>query len=125
MIFGQESEKALVPYGKYWRLGANEATEITFGNDVMFSGKPVQKGTYRMYAIPDAETWQVVLNNELGKWGYNKPDYSKDILRVEVPAKKSDMQTEQFTINFNDDAQGVLMNFAWDNTLVQVPISPQ
>ncbi len=27
-IFGREQDKALVPYGKVWRTGANEATQL-------------------------------------------------------------------------------------------------
>src|SRR5437870_3833071 len=67
VIFGEKDAGAVVPYGKYWRLGANAATEITFGKKVSFSGKPVEAGSYRMYAIPGPKTWQVVLNSELGK----------------------------------------------------------
>src|SRR6478609_6735802 len=48
LIFGDSVAEALVPYGKYWRLGANEATEITFSKDITFMGKPVQAGSYRM-----------------------------------------------------------------------------
>src|SRR5437868_3949354 len=66
LIFGDESAKALVPFGKYWRLGANEATEITFNENVSFAGKPVSAGTYRMYAIPGATSWKIVLNSALG-----------------------------------------------------------
>src|SRR3954469_3474594 len=50
LIFGTEEQKALQPYGKYWRLGANESTEIKVNEDISFNGQPVKKGTYRMYA---------------------------------------------------------------------------
>src|SRR5438105_675083 len=49
LIFGEEKDKALQPYGKYWRLGANAATEITFSKNVNFAGKAVNAGSYRMY----------------------------------------------------------------------------
>src|SRR6186713_3100101 len=62
LIFGEDKDDALVPYGKYWRLGANEATEITFSKDVLFAGKPISAGSYWMYAVPNATTWQVSLN---------------------------------------------------------------
>ena len=52
LIFGAAKDKALQPYGKYWRLGANAATEITFNKNVNFAGKPVNAGSYRMYAVP-------------------------------------------------------------------------
>ncbi len=124
LIFGEDKDDALQPYGKYWRLGANEATEISFSKNVNFAGKPLNAGTYRMYAVPGASTWQVGLNSELGKWGAAEPDYSLDVLKVEVPAE-SGPETEQFTITFDSDSTAARMNFAWDKTLVRVPITIQ
>lgn len=124
LIFGEEKDDALVPYGKYWRLGANEATEITFSKNVLFAGKPVPAGSYWMYAVPNATAWQVSLNSELGKWGAMEPDYEKDVLKVEVPASTTDGVIDQFTISFTSDSTAAQMNFAWDKTSVNVPIQP-
>src|SRR5271170_474818 len=66
LIFGEEKDKALQPYGKYWRLGANAATEITFSKNISFAGKPVNAGSYRMYAVPGLTSFQISLNSELG-----------------------------------------------------------
>src|SRR6266496_6809815 len=86
LIFGEAKDKALQPYGKYWRLGANAATEITFSKNINFAGKPVNAGSYRMYAVPGASSFQVFLNSETGIYfGVNEPDYTKDILKVDVP----------------------------------------
>ena len=75
-IFGTQAQEALQPYGVYWRLGANESTEVTFSRDVIFNDKPIKKGTYKIYAIPGPESFEIRLNSELGKWGYLEPDYS-------------------------------------------------
>jgi hypothetical protein len=122
LIFGEEKDNALVPYGKYWRLGANEATEITFSKDVTFGDKAVQAGSYRMYAIPNAKSWQITLNSELGKFGYFEPNYALDVTKYEAPVANTSQETEQFTINLEPDSSGVNMSFIWDNTLVNVPI---
>ena len=82
LIFGTQEQGALLPYGKYWRLGANEATEVTFNRDVIFNGQPVKAGTYRMYAVPGEDEFEISLNTGLGKWGYSEPDYSLDILKT-------------------------------------------
>lgn len=125
LIFGEEKDKALVPYGKYWRLGANEATEITFNKDVTFAGKPVPAGSYRMYAVPSAQSWQVTLNSELGKFGYFEPNYALDVVKVDAPVGTAPSETEQFTIALEPDTTGIKMNFVWDKVLVQVPIEAQ
>jgi len=126
LIFGEEKDGALQPYGKYWRLGANEATEITFSKNISFAGKPVSAGTYRMYAVPGATTWKVSLNSELGVFlGVREPDYSLDIAKVDVPAGTADVETEQFVINFSNDSTTVNMDFVWDKAFVRVPITVQ
>lgn len=123
VIFGEKDTGALVPYGKYWRLGANAATEITFAKNVLFAGKPVSAGSYRMYAIPGAASWKVVLNSETGKWGAFEANHDKDILTVEVPAEAAASPVEQFTISLSGDGSAAKMDFAWDSTIVHVPLA--
>ena len=126
LIFGEEKDGALQPYGKYWRLGANEATEITFNKNINFAGKSVNAGTYRMYAVPGASTWQVSLNSELGVFfGVTEPKYELDVVKVEVPSGTAPAETEQFVINFSNDSITVNMDFVWDKTQVRVPITAQ
>ena len=125
LIFGEEKDKALQPYGKYWRLGANAATEITFSKDINFSGQPVKAGTYRMYAVPGTSAFQISLNKELGVYfAVNEPDYTMDVIKVDVPVQTAP-ETEQLTINFSSDSTGVNMDVLWDKTLVRVPITLQ
>jgi hypothetical protein len=124
-IFGTEEDNALQPYGKYWRLGANEATEITFNKDVNFNGSPVPAGTYTMYAIPGKEEFQIGLNSETGKWGYSEPDYSQDVLKTRVPVQETNAPVEQYTITLSPEDQGVKVVFEWANTKLVIPIEPQ
>ena len=125
LIFGDEMDGALQPYGKYWRLGANAATEITFSKNINFAGKPINAGTYRMYAVPGPTSFQVSLNSELEVYfGVNEPDYTKDVIKVDLPTEPTD-ETEQFVINFSSDSTAVNMDFIWDKTKVRVPITIQ
>ena len=125
LIFGEEKDKALQPYGKYWRLGANAATEITFSKNVIFAGKPVNAGSYRMYAVPGPTSFQVSLNSETGVFlAVSEPDYSKDVLKVDAPVTEAP-ETEQFTISFASDSTGVNMNCMWDKIQFTVPIKAQ
>lgn len=124
LIFGEESAGALQPFGKYWRLGANAATEITFNKDVTFAGQPVNAGSYRMYAVPGAEAFKIILNSELGVRfsAAMEPDHSLDVLTVDIPVEPLLAEAEMFTISFESDSAGVNMNMAWDLTLLRVPI---
>lgn len=108
------------PYGKVWRLGANEATEITLTEDVTIGGKELEEGTYSMFAIPEKDKWTIVFNSALGQWGAYSYDKSKDVARVEVPVEKAKATFEAFTIWFSAD--GSKMNMAWGDTQVSLPI---
>lgn len=123
LIFGSAGDGALVPFGKYWRLGANKATEFTVNKDVTFNDKPLKAGTYRMYAIPGDTSWEVVLNSELGKSGSEEPDHSKDILTTSVKSDKANSQHEQFTIDLHAGNSGIKMSFLWDTTVIIIPIT--
>jgi hypothetical protein len=116
-IFGK-----LVPYGKIWRTGANESTEVTFYQDVVFGGETVEAGTYSLFSIPGEETWTIILNSGLDAWGAYQYDAAKDVARTEVEAQATDGTVEAFTITFQEVEGGAHMIIAWDNTKVEVPI---
>src|SRR5215217_3885111 len=78
----------LVEYGKVWRLGANEATEIEFYKDVTIDGKRVPKGKYTLYAIVNPGQWIMILNKDTDTWGSFKYDEKKDVLRTTIPVAK-------------------------------------
>ena len=122
LIFGPEEQKALQPFGKYWRLGANEATQVSFNRDILFNGRPLKAGTYRMYAIPGADAFEIVLNTEVGKSGATPPDGANDVLRTSVPTQKTSAPVEQFTIRLEPDNQGITMLFEWSDVRFVVPL---
>ncbi len=125
LIFGEEKDGALQPYGKYWRLGANAATEITFSKNINFAGKPINAGTYRMYAVPGANSFQVSLNSEVGVFlAVSEPNVSLDVVKVDLPVETAP-ETEQLMINFSSNSTGVKMDIIWDKTLISVPITLQ
>jgi len=124
LIFGKKEDSALVPFNQYWRLGANFATKLSLNKPISFSEKDLNAGSYRMYAIPSSESWEVILNSEVGAFGFNPPDKENDILSITVPVQKMDESLEQFTIDFNKDSLGINLIMRWDKTKVVIPIKP-
>lgn len=114
-IFGD-----LIPYGKVWRTGADEATTLTLMEDATIAGEPVEAGTYALFTMPGKETWTVILNSVPKQWGAYKHDPSKDVLRAEVEAE-SDDPTEVLTFEADDDA----LVLAWADVEVTIPIAAQ
>ena len=124
LIFGSKEEGALVPFRNYWRTGANAATTFETSSEIMFNKEKVKPGKYRLYTVPNVETWKVVLNSEADKFfAISEPDNSKDILTIKVPSNsKLEESIEQFTIDFSKDSLGLKMNLKWDKTSVSIPI---
>lgn len=122
LIFGPKEQEALQPYGAYWRLGANESTQITFNRDVQFNGQAVKTGTYRIYAVPGAESFEIILNSELGRWGAFEPDHALDILKTSVPVQKATALVEQFTTTLVPAESGIDVVFEWSDTKFVIPV---
>ena len=119
---GRDIFGGLEKYGVVYRLGADEATTITFDKDVKFAGAPVKAGTYTMFATPNESEWTIILNSQLGQWGafkYNQYK-DKDVVQVKVPVTKLDNVVEQLTISFPANNN---MRIEWDKTRVDVPLS--
>jgi hypothetical protein len=119
---GREIFGELVPYNKVWRVGANETTEITFYEDVVFGDKEVMKGTYTLYAIPGAEEWTIILSSNLDTWGTSSYNEKYDVARVKAKVRKAE-EIEVFSIGFKEKGKAIDMIFGWDTTRVIVPIS--
>ncbi len=119
-IFG-DTEKSLRPYGKEWRLGANEATEIEFFIPVVINGKKISKGRYIIYCFPYPNIWTIVLNSNLYTWGLHM-DSGKDILRCTIPVQEQSPVIDDFTMVFEKSDQGANLVMAWDNVKAVLPI---
>jgi hypothetical protein len=125
---GREIFGGLVPYGKVWRTGANEATTFQTNKDLSFEGKTLKRGKYTLWTIPGEETWTIIFNAEYGQWGIGSDgeanrDPEKDALTVEVHAVQQERIFEQFTISFDEVGEDAEMVLIWDKTLVAVPFT--
>jgi Protein of unknown function (DUF2911) len=117
VVFGD-----LLEYGKVWRMGANEATEIEFYQNVKINSTKIKKGRYTIYCIPYADKWTVIVNKETDTWGSFKYDMKKDIVRIDVPVQKQTEITESFAMVFEKASTGANLIVVWDNVKVILPI---
>ncbi len=83
---------ALVPYDMVWRTGANEATTITFSDDVTIEGTKLAAGTYSLHTIPSRNEWTIVFNNVSNQWGSFSYDPAKDALRVKAKPERAEFR---------------------------------
>src|SRR5690349_15666600 len=116
---GREIFGGLVPYGKVWRTGANEATWFETNRALSFNGQILKPGRYSLWTIPNEKSWQVIFNSSIPPWGvdYNSVaarDSATDVLVVEAPVVLSDLLVEQFKITLMQHNNDFQMNFLWD-----------
>lgn len=116
-IFGE-----LIEFGKLWRLGANEATEIEFFQPVTIGNQKLKKGRYTIYVIPDSAKWTFIINRDTDTWGSFRYDQKKDLVRVDVKPVRTEEETEYFSMYFDKIAGLVNLVVAWDKTLAMLPI---
>ena len=117
-IFGE-----LVPYGKIWRLGANQATSITFYQPVKFGGLPVKKGDYAIFVTPEAHQWTVVLNYDSNAWGAYSYDPNENAIEFTVPVTQTKELQESLEFSFEDISNDkVNLVIRWEYLKVEIPI---
>lgn len=99
-VKGREIFGGLVPYGKVWRTGANQATQFAVTTDVDIEGKKLPAGTYSLHTIPGPNEWTVIFNKDAGQWGSFNYDQAKDALRVTIKPEKAAHSAEWLEFHF-------------------------
>lgn len=117
--FGRE--EVIVPYGRVWRAGANEATLFEFTNDVKVNGKDLGKGKYSFYVIPTEDEWTVIFNESWDQWG-TQYDSAKDAVRFEVTPVISgqSMETLSYSVGDVTDSKARIA-LEWEN--IRIPFT--
>ncbi len=114
----------LVPFGKVWRTGANNATTITFGEDVMIGGTKVPAGKYGLLTMPDKKEWTVIISKQLDVTSPAAYKQDMDVVRVMVAPMNMKDEMETFTMQFADiKANSCALHIMWDKTAVALPIT--
>ncbi len=117
-IFGD-----LVSYNEVWRTGANSATKIKFGEDVIVAGKEIKAGEYSVYTIPARDQWEVIFNKGLTNWGTNGYDKKDDVARFMVKSEQLGAPVHSFTINISHITYNTCnIDLMWEKTKITIPV---
>ncbi len=120
LIFGN-----LVPYGRIWRVGANESTKITIDTDMEVLGNSLPKGTYTLYAFPEKDSWEIVFHKNTTHWGDGRKFYNpnEDAFRITVTPERIPFLQENFLITFDEiNHNSINMLWLWEYTKITIPI---
>jgi hypothetical protein len=113
---------ALVPYGRVWRTGANDAAHLATDRTIDLGGLTLAPGTYTLFLLPSADDWTLLVNRKTGMSGLDY-DAAQDVGRVKLNKQTTTAPAEWFTIDVEESGANGTLNFAWDRTRASVPIT--
>ncbi len=121
-VKGRKIWGELVPYGKAWRAGANEATIFETDKAIKVEGKDLPAGKYSLFAIPGEKEWQFIFNSQTGQWGVKRGgdanrDPANDVLTVTAKPTQSSMNER---LGYQVTPTGFVLK--WENLEVPVAI---
>ena len=120
-VKGRKIFGGINPFGTVWRTGANDATTITFSENVIVEGNKVPAGTYSLFSIPDEKMWTIILNKTAKQWGAYSYKQADDLLRFKVKPVEVKEKRETFTMQFaNSTTKTTDMYLVWDHTAVPI-----
>jgi len=114
----------LVPFEKVWRTGANNATTLTFTEDVNIGGKDIKAGKYGLLSMPMKDEWMLIITRDLNVTSPGAYKQENDVVRVAVMTKKLDTHVETFTMQFANITNATVdLQLMWEKTMVSLPIT--
>jgi hypothetical protein len=112
----------LVPFGKVWRAGADEATLLTTKQTLDIGGTTIPAGTYSLFVLPESGGGKLIVNKQTGQWG-TKYDEKQDLARIDMKKEAVEKQVDQFTIAIEKNpAGGGILKLTWENTQYSVAL---
>jgi hypothetical protein len=124
-VRGREIFGEVVPWGRVWRLGANQATHFRTERDVVIGGLTVPAGLYTLWVLPvEGDRWHLIVNRQSGQWG-TIYDPERDLGRVPLTVRRLTEPVEQLTIRMEPRTVGGVFLIQWDTYEASVPFSPR
>ena len=117
-IFGD-----LVPYGKVWRAGANEATTFVTDTNLIVGGKDVPAGSYTLFTLPTPDKWTLIISKKTGEWGIPYPGNEFDFAHMDMKVSTLSSPLENFTISFDQVGTSCTMKLDWETTRASIDIT--
>lgn len=116
----------LVKWGQLWTPGADWATTLDVDHDIRLEGKPLPKGKYSVWAVPNPDSWTVSFHRKARRFHMDRPDSTDEQLRLTV-RPDSGAHTEVMTWDFPEISTGAAtLRFRWASVIVpfHIGISP-
>jgi DUF2911 family protein len=117
---GRKIIDGLVPYGRVWRTGANEATGFVTSRPLQFGSLAVPAGKYTLWTLPSAAGWKLIINRQTGQFG-TEYDPTQDLGRVDMKVESLPADVEKFVIKLTPAPGGGVLALEWEKTRASIP----
>lgn len=116
---------ALIPAGKPWRTGADEATLFITQLPLDLAGTHLPAGAYTLYTLlAEDGSAQLLINKKLGQWGADPYDATQEFAKVPLTREALEPQLDQFTMALDrNPAGGGFLRLKWETTQFSVPFT--
>jgi len=118
-IFG-----ALVPYGRVWCPGADEATTLESDKPLRLGSLAVPPGPHTIWMLPTADAWTLVVSKESSGF-HTRYNEHADLGRIALTKRTLDTAVEQLTFSIakNPSAAGGTIAMTWERTEASAPLT--
>ena len=117
----------IVPFGKVWRMGADEATLLVNANPLAFGDTVVPPGAHELFMLPMEDgSAKLIINNRVGEWGAYTYDEKQDLARVDLKKEAAASPADQFTIAIDKGEKGSgtgTLKFTWADAEYALPFT--
>ena len=116
---------ALIPAGKPWRTGADEATLLITQQALDLGGTTLPAGAYTLYTLlADDGSAQLLINKKIGQWGADPYDATQEFARVPLTKGALPAPLDQFAMAVEKNpAGGGGLRLMWESTQFSVAFS--
>lgn len=118
-IFGKNG---IIPYGEFWRTGANGATKINFGNAISINKTRLEKGDYTILTKPNSSYWEVFF------YPFEGPTWSDYVDKKPILVIKESVENLKYKIESleyaiqNITMDGADLEISWDRSRIRIPL---
>jgi hypothetical protein len=112
----------LVPYGKVWRTGSDEATLLTTQQTILIGGTEIPAGTYTLFSQPEADgSAKLIVNKEIGQWGIDPYHAERELARIDLKKETIPTSVDEFTMALDKNpGGGGVIKLVWETTQFSV-----
>jgi hypothetical protein len=111
----------LVPYGRVWCPGADEATTLKTSKKLRIGNLTLDAGSYTLWMLPAAGEWSLIVNKETDIFHTQySPRYDLGSIPMTKRSVSPPVEQLTFALDKAESGEGGTITMTWETTAVSV-----